>query len=259
VAFAQLEASHQGRAGCGRVLGAADDGDHLVQVVEGGDEALEDVRSRLGLGQIVGGAARHHFASELDEVLQRVPEREQQGPPRHQRQHVHPEGGLERRELVELVEDHISRRFPLQLDHHPNPRPIRLVAQIADAVDPPLPHQLGDPLDQGRLVHHVGDLGDDDALAPPALFEIRSGADGDLATSGLVGDADALAAADQPAGREIGPRQLLEQIVDAALRIAGHHAERIDQLAQVMGGNVGGHADGDSLGAVGEQIGKLRW
>jgi hypothetical protein len=90
--------------------------------------------------------------------------------------------------------------------YHSDPRPIRLVTEIADAVDPALPHQLGDALDQGGLVHHVGDLGDDDALPPLALFEIRSGAYGDLATSGLVGGADAVAATDEPAGREIGPR-----------------------------------------------------
>ena len=40
-----------------------------VEVVEGDDEALEDVGPRLGLAQLEGGAPADHLAPEVDEEL----------------------------------------------------------------------------------------------------------------------------------------------------------------------------------------------
>ena len=48
----------------------------LVEVVERDREALEDVGARLGLGEVVGGAPRHHLAAEVEEVLERLLQRE---------------------------------------------------------------------------------------------------------------------------------------------------------------------------------------
>ena len=39
---------------------------------------------------------------------------------------------------------------------------VALVADVGDAVDPLVLHELGDLLDEARLVDLVGDLGDDD-------------------------------------------------------------------------------------------------
>ena len=77
---------------------------------------------------------------------------------------------LQRRELVELVEDDVGVGLALDLDHDPDAVPVALVADLGDALDPLLAHHLGDALDHLRLVDQVGHLGDDDGgavCAPP--------------------------------------------------------------------------------------------
>ena len=51
---------------------------------------------------------------------------------------------------------------------------VRLVAQVGDALDALLADQLGDLLDQPRLVDLVRDLGDDDRLLLAAALGSRS-------------------------------------------------------------------------------------
>jgi len=58
-----------------------------------------------------------------------------------------------------------SRSASLELDHHAVAVAVALVAQVGDAVDLLLVHQFGDALDHARLVHLVGNLGDDDGFA----------------------------------------------------------------------------------------------
>ena len=90
----------------------------------------------------------------------------------HQRQQVHAEGRLQRRLLVELVEDDLLGSVPAQLDHDAHALAVRLVPQVGDAVDPAFANQIGDPLEQRRLVHHEGNLGDDDPRAALGLLEL---------------------------------------------------------------------------------------
>ena len=91
---------------------AADQLDHRVEVVEGDQEPLEDVRAGLGLAQLVLGAADHHLALVADVVLDQLLEAER---PRHavdEGDHVDPEGALHLRVLVELVEHDLRRVAP---------------------------------------------------------------------------------------------------------------------------------------------------
>ena len=80
------------------------------------------------------------------------------------RQHDDAERRLQRRVLVEVVEDDLGHLAALQLDDDPHAVAIGLVAQVRDAFDRLLAHQLGDLLDQPRLVDLVRNLGDDDRL-----------------------------------------------------------------------------------------------
>ena len=62
----------------------------------------------------------------------------------------------------------------LELDHDAHAVAVGLVAQVGDALDLLLAHQLGDALDQPRLVDLVGDLGDDDRLRARRVAGSRS-------------------------------------------------------------------------------------
>ena len=92
----------------------------------------------------------------------------------------------------------------LQLDDDAHAVLVGLVAQLRDALDVLVAHQLGDALDQARLVDLVGQLGDDDRLAVALadLLEMRARADRQPPAAGAIGGRDLLRAVDDAGGRE---------------------------------------------------------
>ena len=162
----------------GRVLRRPDQPDHLVEVIERDLQPFEDVRARFRLAQLELGPPPDHFAPELDEVLDDVEQREDLRPASDDREHDDPERRLQLRVLVQIVQHDVGHLAPAELDHDPHAVAVRLVPQIGDALDHLLAHQLGDLLDQPRLVDLVGNLGDDDrdAIAFLALLGRRLGA-----------------------------------------------------------------------------------
>ncbi len=74
----------------------------------------------------------------------------------------------------------------------------------------------------------------------------------------MIGGENAAAAEDLAAGREVGALNDLGQFVDGDLRIVEVRHAGVDDLAQIVGRNVGRHADGDAARAVDEQVRELR-
>ena len=74
----------------------------------------------------------------------------------------------------------------------------------------------------------------------------------------MVGGADALAAQNDAAGREIRARNDADQILDRERRIVDQRHAGVDHLAEIMRRDVGRHADGDAAGAVDQKIGEAR-
>src|SRR3546814_8222430 len=72
------------------------------------------------------------------------------------------------------------------------------------------------------------------------------------------GVADAGAAEDDAAGREVRPRHVLHEAVDGDLGIVDVGAAGVDHLAEIVRRDVGRHADGDAAGAVDQQVRKAR-
>ena len=146
-----------------------------------------------------------------------------------QAEHLRPAGDDRQRDdaerllqlgLLEQVVQHDLADFAaLQLDDDAHAVAIRLVAQIGNAFDRLLAHQLGDALEQPRLVQLIRDLGDDDLLAIALLrrFDLGLGADLDRAAAGERGLVDAALADDHAAGGEVGagdqPDQFLELLL----------------------------------------------
>ena len=117
------------------------------------------------LGELVFGAAGDDLLAEVDEGDQDVAQREQLWATAVQRDHVAAERGLQRREAPELVHHDLGVGVALQLHDDAHAVAIGFVAHVGDAFDALVADQLGDLLDQRRLVHLVGDLADDDRLA----------------------------------------------------------------------------------------------
>ncbi len=198
-------------------------------------------------------APRDHFLAERDEGHQHVLEGHHQRASAVERHHVGAEGRLQRREAVELVEHHVRHGLALELDHDPEAVAVGFVAQVGDAFDLLLAHQLGDPLDHAGLVHLVGNLRDDDRLALLAHgLELDLAAHHDGAAAEVIGGADALPSQDGAAGRKIRPRNDADQIVDAERGVVDQRHAGVDDLAEIVRRDIGRHADRDAAGAVGQ-------
>ena len=166
------------------------------------------------------------------------------------------EGGFEGGLLVKLVDDDLGLLAALQLDDDAGVF-VGLVAQVADAVDLLLAHELGDAEHERGAVHVVGDLGDDDLLA--AALELlgvglAAGAD-DAAAGGEVG-LDAGAAVDEAAGGEVRAGNVGDELVDADGGAVDDGAGGGDDFAEVVRRDVGRHAHGDAGRAVHQQVGQ---
>ena len=181
----ELEALHQAGAGGLGVRRVANGVDHLVQVVERNLQALEDVGAGAGLVQLELGAAGEDLVAVVDVVLQQALDVENTRLAVHQRQQVDAEGALHGRELEQVVEHLPGVHIAPQLDDDAHALAVGFVAQVGDAFDTLVAHQVGDPLDQRRLVDLVGQLGDDDGRAvAAAILDEDLGPDDDAAVAG---------------------------------------------------------------------------
>ncbi len=256
-----VEARHQVGAGVSTSRRLADGLDDRVEVVERDLEALEDVGPVARLAEVELGAAADDLAAPVDVVLEDGCERQRLGLAVDERQHVHVEGQLQRRVLEQVVEHLVRVRVALALDDHAHAVAVGLVAQVGDALDLLALDEVGDLLDQGGLVDLVGQLGDDDRHAVAAgLLERALGPHHDPAAAVGVHLADGvdalplagervaplLEAEDRAAGREVRAHDVLAQLVGGQVRVVDERDRGVDDLAQVVGRDVGGHADGDA-------------
>src|SRR3546814_15090933 len=117
---------------------------------------------------------------------------------------------------------------------------------------------LGDLLDQARLLDLEGNLRDDDLkTAALRLLGLPARPQAEGAPARPVGLDDARAPLDQDAaGREVGPRHEVYELVDGRVRRLDDVQQRIADIADVMRRDRRRPAAGDSLGAGGQQIGK---
>ena len=248
-------------AGLGLVvgLGVADDVDDLVEVVLGDEEAIDDVEALLGLGELETATAGVHLEAVVDVALEEVAQGHAARAAMIQGDHVRAEGGLQVAVFVELVEDDgTGLGVLLQLDDDADAvLQAGLIADVGDALDDAGLDELGHLGDHRGLVDHVGDGGDEDGLMLAVLDDLGLAAHGDGAAAGLVHRLDAGAAADEGAGGEVGALDELHELIDGGVGVGHKVDEAVAEFAQVVRRDVGGHAHGDALGAIEEQVGQL--
>ena len=238
------------------VLGRADDADEVVKVVERDLVALEDVRAILGLAEAELRAAGDDIAAVLDVALDEFLDVHLLRPLLVEGQQDDAEGGFEGGLLEELVDDDLGLLAALEFDDDAGVL-VGLVAQVADAVDLLVGHQLGNARDQGRAVDVVGDLGDDDLLSAALEFlSMGLAAHADDAFSRREIGNDALAAGDDAARGKIGSRDHVHDLVDRDAGAVDDGADRGDQFVEVVWRDVGRHADRDAGRAVHQEPGQ---
>ena len=250
-------------AGGGRVGGGPDQGDDRIELIKGQQQAEQDVVALFSLAQKVPRASLDRLDPKIEKHLQHLAQGEQHRLPLDQRQHVGAEVVLQRGELEQVVEHNLGIGVAAQFDDDAHAVAVRFVANVSDAFELLVVDQLGDAFDQGGLVGLVGQLGDHHRIAIGAplgldCFDGGHATHGHRATAGAVGLADAAAAEDLAAGGKVGPGNERHQLPIAQLRVLDQGQQTVDQLAQVVGWDVGRHAHGDARGAVEQQLGDAR-
>src|SRR4029077_14431269 len=121
--------------------------DHLVEIVQRGEIALEDVRPLLRLAQLELRAPRDDDALEVEIVANELEEREGPWHALDEGDSVVAESRLQAAVLVELVENDLGDRLALQLDLDPHARLVRVVGEVGDLGEDLVVRELGDLLD----------------------------------------------------------------------------------------------------------------
>ncbi len=261
--FVHVEQVHQARARGFRGRGGADEGDDLVDHVEGLQVALQDVVAFLGLALEVCGAACDDFELVADPVADEGVQGERARHAVDQRQHVGAEGLLQLGVLVQVVEHDLRDGVALEHEHETLAGAAGgLVAHVGDALDLAVAHRLADGDDESVRVHLVRQLGDHEAHAALDLLGVDDRAHGDEAAAGAVCLFDALVAEDRRAGGEVrsldDADEVVEQLLAAHVRMVERPVHAFGDLAHVVRRNVRGHADRDAGGAVAQQVREAR-
>ena len=249
---------HQALLCFGLRLRLADDLDNPVNVGEGQQQPLNRVLLSPRSDQQVLRPAAQHMGTMSNELDQQLLDVQLAGLAVHEGKKNHRERILQRRELVELIQDHMRVGIAAKVDQQ-----LDWLFQIADILD------ASDSLDlvslhQGRdfLDHAIaslleGNFGDDDSR--PALFrflDLTAGSNDNRAAAGVERTPNRLSSADNPPGWKIGTRHHRHQLIDRNIRIVEHHDQGIANLTQIVGRNRGRHADRDPVGTVNQQIGE---
>ena len=250
----QLERLHQ--HGARFVLGA-DDLDDLVQVEEGGQIAFQHFHAAGDLFQPVGAAALQHFAAMGgkggQDFLQAHHARD-----KALVQHVH----VQRNARFQVGRAEQLFHQDLWLDRaglgrqHDADVFGAFVLDIVQQRQLLLFQEFGNALDQLGLADLVGDFGDDDLPgAARALFPFPAGADAKAAAAGLVGFGHAgLVFDDDAAGGKVGALDELQQRTVLDVRVLDQRDGGGDKLTQIVRRDGGGHAHGDAVAAVCQQV-----
>ena len=254
----QAEALHQALSGV--VIALPDDADDLVDVVLGNEESFQEMRPLLRLAAVEDGAPGDDLLLEGNVLVQDLAQGEDLGLLLvvDESQHDDGKGGLHLGLGKEPVEHHLGIGVLLEFDDDAHALfAVRLVPQAGDPLQALVVDLVGDILHQARFVHLIGQLGHDDAGAVVAeLLHLGAGADPDVTLAGGVGRPDAAAAHDDPPGGKIRALDVLHEVVQLGLGVIQHADGGVDDLPQVMGRDVGGHAHGDAGGAVHQEVGE---
>src|SRR6266853_96865 len=255
LAFGELPGLHQSFARVIGRLAAADQLDDVVQMFESFPEAEQDVLALFGLAQLELRAPPYDFDAVFDEQFQQRQQTQLARLPVHNREQDHPERFLHLRELEEVVQNNFRFFTALHFDDDAHAFAVGFIAHVGDAFDLFRLHQLGDALDQARLVDLIRNFGDDDVLAVfTHVFYRGLGAHGETAAPGLVRRDDAFTPGNVPGSRKIRPRHQLHDFLECRVRLLDQQHRGVNDFAQVVRRDVRRHAHGDTARAIHQKI-----
>ena len=256
--FGQFKGRHKALAGFVRIGRRADQGHHLVDVVDGDAQAFQNMGPGLGLFQVITGSADDHLAPVVHKAGQGGLEIEQGRSVIQHGQHIDAEAGFQGREFVQGIDHNVWNHPAFEVNDHADALAVRFIAQIRNAVDFAVIDQGRDFFHQAGFVQAVRNFPDDDGLkAFFALFNFHPAAHFHRAAARMVGVVQTFARVDETGSGKIRPLHVFHEVVHAALGIVQQQLERVAEFAQIVRRNVGGHAHGNARRAVEQQVGHL--
>ena len=196
----------------------ADQGDDLIEMAERDMVALQNMCSLLDLAKLVVAPTNDHLMPMLEKDLQDALERQERRSIADEPKEHDPKVGLKRCQLIQTTKDGLRVLASLEVDDDAKAFPVRLVTHIRDAGQPPILHQLGDLLDELRLIDLIRDLLDDEASPTFLLLRLHPSPHNERPSSALVRVLDPLAADDHAAGGKIRARNDFQQGLEFRVR-----------------------------------------
>lgn len=118
--------------------------------------------------------------------------------------------------------------------------------------------EIGDILDKLLLVDAIRNLRDDNLIVLVAALNLGLSTHHNTSTTGGISIANALQTIDIRSRGEVRSRNILHQSVEVDVGIVNICAAAIDNLVEVMGRNVCGHAHGNTVASVDQEVRNLR-
>ena len=240
--------------GIAHIGGRTDNGNHLIDVVHSDLVALVNVGLAERLIQVKLHTAGDDFLLEVHVLRQHLLQIEDLRLAPYQRQHIDGAGILQLGILIQLIQNQRAVGVAAVFHHDLHTGTAGFVTDIRNTLDPLVLHLIGHGRYQHGLVHLVGDLGDDDAVL--FLLDLCLGTNHYTAVAVHIGLVNAGGAVDRSGGGKIRSLDVLHQIGDGAIGILHQVDGTVNDLPQIVRGDIGGHTDSDTHRAVHQQIGE---
>ena len=217
------------------------------------------MRAFFGFIQIIECATGNNHLAMFQIMVERALEREHAWFAIQQSEHLHRKCALQGRVFKELVEHFSGLGAAFEFNNDTHTFTVGFVAHIRNSVQATFAHQFSDAFNQTGFVELVGDFVDDDGIASFAdFFNDRFPTHRQMPTTGAVCLANAFGTDNDTTGGEIGPWHVLHEFFHAdffnVIPAVNQQIERGNQLAQVVGRDVGRHTHRDTAGAIHQQV-----
>ena len=159
-------------------------------------------------------------------------------------------------ELVQVVQHYHRLRAGSQLDYDTHALAVGLVSNLGNALKPLVLRQAGNLLHERGFVHLIGQLGNDYLHAVGAAHRLYLSLrpHDNLAAPCRVCVANAFTSHDSRAGREVGSRHMLHQILDRGVGTVDEVNDGVADFRRIVGRYVRRHAHRDAGSAVYHQV-----
>ena len=226
-----------------------------IKILNRNSQTNQGMRPVAGLIEFINRPAADNFFAEFDKGADNVFQIQHNRAAVMNSQNVHAETGLQRRIFIQLIQNDIGLKITLQLNNNPDAMAVGLVANLRNAVQFLFFYQFGDTGNHCRLINLIGNFVDNNRLF--ILADFFNGAFGShhyRTASGIISRLGTAVTQNQTAGRKIRPGDNADQIINGDIRVVDIGAAGVQNLAKIMRRNIGGHTDGNTVGAVDQQV-----